>query len=132
MRQFSVDEALDSYYRELEPEDGEAAPAPDPFTESLVRGTAERIDQLDEVVGRHSEHWRMERMPIVDRNILRMAAYEMSNLATPAAVVIDEALELARRFSGDESVSFVNGVLDAIRRTQEETGAAPKPPEPAS
>ena len=53
-------------------------------------------------------------MPIVDRNILRLAIYEMSRQDTPAAVVIDEALELARQFSGDESVSFINGVLDAI------------------
>jgi N utilization substance protein B len=55
-------------------------------------------------------------MPAVDRNILRLAVYEMTDLATPAPVVIDEALELARQFSGDESVSFINGVLDAVHR----------------
>ncbi len=55
-------------------------------------------------------------MPVVDRNILRLAVYEMTHEDTPAAVVIDEALELARKFSGEESVQFVNGVLDAIRR----------------
>ncbi len=58
----------------------------------------------------------MERMPAVDRNILRLAVYEMSDLKTPAPVVIDEALELARQFSGDESVSFINGVLDAVHQ----------------
>ena len=58
----------------------------------------------------------MERMPAVDRNILRLAVYEMTHAGTPAAVTIDEALELARKFSGEESVQFVNGVLDAIHR----------------
>ena len=58
-------------------------------------------------------------MPAVDRNILRLAVYEMSELSTPAPVVIDEALELARQFSGDESVSFINGVLDAVHREQQ-------------
>jgi N utilization substance protein B len=58
----------------------------------------------------------MERMPIVDRNILRLAVFEMIHAGTPAAITIDEALELARKFSNEESVQFVNGVLDAIRR----------------
>jgi transcription antitermination protein NusB len=58
-------------------------------------------------------------MPLVDRNVLRMAIYEMIRKETPPAVVIDEALELARQFSGDESVSFINGVLDAVHRDQE-------------
>ena len=58
----------------------------------------------------------MERMPAVDRNVLRIAVYEMLRTDTPAAIVIDEALELARRFAGEESVQFVNGVLDAVRR----------------
>ena len=55
-------------------------------------------------------------MPVVDRNILRLAVYEMNTLQTPPAVAIDEALELARQFSGDESVAFINGVLDAVHR----------------
>ena len=58
-------------------------------------------------------------MPIVDRNILRLAIYEMGRQETPAAVVIDEALELARQFSGEESVSFINGILDAVHKTAE-------------
>ena len=66
--------------------------------------------------GKHSDNWRMERMPAVDRNIIRMSLFEMLHGGTPPAVAIDEALELARRFSGDESVSFINGVLDALRR----------------
>jgi N utilization substance protein B len=68
------------------------------------------------MIGSHSEHWRLERMPAVDRNILRLAVFEMTGTQTPPAVVIDEALELARRFSGEASVAFINGVLDAVRR----------------
>ena len=76
----------------------------------------EHLAEVDEQIARHAEHWRMERMPAVDRNILRLAVYEMTRGGTPAAVTIDEALELARKFSGEESVQFVNGVLDAIHR----------------
>ena len=81
-----------------------------------MRGTVEHIAEVDEQITRHAEHWRMERMPAVDRNILRLAVYEMTHVGTPAAVAIDEALELARKFSNEESVQFVNGVLDAVHR----------------
>lgn len=84
--------------------------------EELVRGASEHVPDLDRRITEKSEHWRLERMPAVDRNILRLAVYEMSELKTPAPIVIDEALELARQFSGDESVSFINGVLDAVHR----------------
>ncbi len=72
---------------------------------------------IDQRIQEKSENWRLERMPAVDRNILRLAVYEMTGVGTPAPVVIDEALELARQFSGDESVSFINGVLDAVHRS---------------
>jgi N utilization substance protein B len=65
---------------------------------------------------KHAENWRIERMPAVDRNILRLAVYEMVYGGAPAPVAIDEALELARRFSSEESVHFLNGVLDAVHR----------------
>jgi N utilization substance protein B len=84
--------------------------------EQLVRGAAERMAEIDRRIAEHSEHWRLERMPAVDRNILRLAVCEMTESTTPPAVVIDEALELARRFSSEESVAFINGVLDAVRR----------------
>jgi N utilization substance protein B len=71
---------------------------------------------IDHRISEKSAHWKLERMPVVDRNILRLAIYEMSRHDTPAAVVIDEALELARQFSGDESVAFINGVLDAVHK----------------
>ena len=77
---------------------------------------AEKAGEVDALISSHAEHWRLERMPAVDRNILRLAIYEMRNTETPAPVVIDEALELARRFSNEESVHFINGVLDAVLR----------------
>ena len=87
--------------------------------DQLVRGTVEHIEEVDRRISGHAEHWRLERMPIVDRNILRLAVFEMMFSDTPAAVAIDEALELARRYSNEESVQFVNGVLDAVHRDLE-------------
>ena len=81
-----------------------------------MNGAVEHVEEIDERITRHAEHWRIERMPTVDRNILRLAVYEMLHSDTPAPVVIDEALELARRYSNEESVQFINGVLDAIHR----------------
>jgi N utilization substance protein B len=92
--------------------------------ETLVRGTASGCPEIDQHITAKSDHWRIERMPVVDRNILRLAIYEMNHTTTPAAIVIDEALELARQFSGDESVAFVNGVLDAVRRDRGQASAA--------
>jgi N utilization substance protein B len=112
-RRQPVDEAINAYYETLYSEE---QPERDPFVASLVRGTVQHVTEVDERISRHAEHWRMERMPAVDRNILRLAVYEMVHGGTPAAVTIDEALELARKFSNEESVQFVNGVLDAIHR----------------
>ena len=112
-RRQPVDDALDAYYDTLVSEEH---PGRDPFVSELVHGTIQHLGEVDERIRRHAEHWRMERMAAVDRNILRLATYEMLATATPAAVVIDEALELARKFSGEDSVQFVNGVLDAIHR----------------
>ena len=114
IRQQPVDAAIRDYYDSLASDQGEPVEEHDQFAEQLATGTADQAAAIDDLIGRHSEHWRLERMPAVDRNILRLATYEMRNLATPTAVVIDQALELARRFSTDESLSFLNGVLDAI------------------
>ena len=92
--------------------------------ESLVHGALEAKAQIDERISKYSERWRIERMPAVDRNILRMAIYEMMQAETPAPVVIDEAIELARRFSGEDSAPFVNGVLDSVRKELETQGAS--------
>jgi len=118
-RQRPADEVIDEYYDALYAEE---QPERDPFVLDLVKGTVEHVQDIDERITRHAEHWRMERMPAVDRNILRLAVYEMAYGGTPAAVTIDEALELARKYSTEESVQFVNGVLDAVRRELGATG----------
>jgi N utilization substance protein B len=88
----------------------------DAFMEELATGASEMAGDIDHRISQKSAHWKLDRMPVVDRNILRLAIYEMSRRDTPPAVVIDEALELARQFSGEESVSFINGVLDAVHK----------------
>jgi len=93
-----------------------SAPGRDEFMEELARGASAMAPDIDHRISEKSAHWKLERMPIVDRNILRLGIYEMSRQDTPAAVVIDEALELARQFSGEESVAFINGVLDAVHK----------------
>jgi N utilization substance protein B len=90
------------------------------FTRELVLGTVAEIEALDRLIAAHAQRWRVDRLAIVDRLILRIGAWELRHGGgTPPAVAIDEALELARTFSGEESVKFVNGVLDAIRRDLE-------------
>lgn len=117
LRRTPLDEILRGYYDSLlVSEDTVAQPRPDPFAENLLRGTIDELAGIDERIARNAAHWRLDRMPAVDRNILRLAVYEMLRTDTPPAVIIDEALELARRFSGEESVHFINGVLDAVRR----------------
>ena len=98
------------------PSDDPPSDGRDPFMEELVNGASAMAPAIDLRISQKSAHWKLERMPIVDRNILRLAIYEMSRQDTPPAVVIDEALELARQFSGDESVAFINGVLDAVHK----------------
>jgi N utilization substance protein B len=115
-RKNSPQESIDAFYGSLSSEDGAERIDRDAFLEQLVLGTVEEIAEIDGQITKHAEHWRIERMPAVDRNILRLAVYEMLHTDTPAPVLIDEALELARRFSGKESVHFVNGVLDAVHR----------------
>jgi N utilization substance protein B len=91
-----------------------------PFAMALADGVAARIDELDPIIAEAAEHWRLERMNVMDRLILRLGVYEFLHEAeTPARIIINEALELARSFSGDEAVRFINGILDAIRRKLE-------------
>ena len=116
-RQVSIDDATAEFYKTLDSDEGDPRPAdPDTFMEQLVRGTAARATEIDARIVAKSANWRLERMPAVDRNILRLAVYEMTSTDTPAPVVIDEALELARQFSTDNSAAFINGVLDAVHR----------------
>ncbi|MCE5306614.1 MAG: transcription antitermination factor NusB [Acidobacteriales bacterium] len=115
----SIDRSIESYYEFFSSPEEEHPPAPDPFMVELVQGVAARVQEIDAGIVRHSAHWRIERMPAVDRNILRLAIFEMIAGISPAAIAIDEALKLAKRFSGDESIPFINGVLDAIRKERE-------------
>jgi transcription antitermination protein NusB len=107
-RRQPVEEATAAYYDTLYSEESRTKPLPDAFVDRLVTGAVEHVEELDRRVTQHAEHWRIERMPSVDRNILRLAVYEMMHSDTPAAVVIDEALELARRYSNEESVHNIN------------------------
>ena len=126
MRKQDPDEAIEAYYYTLHAEDEDFTRlVRDRFMEELVRGTCGEREKLDDRITKASDHWRLERMPSVDRNILRLAAFELFEGKLPYAVIIDEALELARRYSGNESVAFVNGVLDAVKANSE------KPQKPA-
>jgi len=87
------------------------------FATSLARDTVDRLPAIDPMIAETADRWRPERMAVLDRLILRMAACELlRDRGTPPAVVINEALELARTFSSEESVKFINGMLDAIRK----------------
>ena len=87
------------------------------FAEDLFRVASDRSAEIDQLIRTHAEHWRMERMAAVDRNLLRAAVAELLGFPdTPRAVVINEALEIARKFSTPESVQFINGVLDSVGR----------------
>ncbi len=89
-----------------------------PYLEKLVEGVEVHQQELDTLIRQHSEHWRLERMAAVDRNLLRLALYELLHQPeVPAKVVINEAVELAKRYGSEESGSFVNGILDRVRET---------------
>jgi N utilization substance protein B len=110
---------IDSFLRPLQ-----AEPEVEKFACDLFEGTVGEVETLDQRLGKHAENWRLERMAAVDRNLLRLAVYELIHYPeTPPAVVINEALEIARRFSDKASVDFVNGVLDAIRKGLADTPA---------
>jgi N utilization substance protein B len=88
------------------------------FAASLATGVVAHAGELDPIIADAAQHWRLERMAVMDRLILRLAVYEfLYQRETPGKVVINEALELAKTFSSDQSVGFINGMLDAIRRT---------------
>jgi N utilization substance protein B len=90
------------------------------FSSVLVRGACSNIQPIDEIITKFSEHWRLNRMSTIDRNILRIAIYELLNLSNiPPPVTINEAVELGKRFGTEESGSFINGILDKIREAKE-------------
>ena len=113
----SVDEAAETFFAfqwpNVDPPDEELRG----FATTLARDTIARLDAIDPLIAETAERWRPERMAVVDRLILRMAICELlRDAGTPPAVVINEALELARTFSTEEAVKFINGLLDAIRK----------------
>ncbi len=97
------------------------------FADKLTKGTLREIEMIDDRIRTRAEHWRIERMAIVDRNILRLAVYEFLFDDTPVTVVINEALEIARRFSTFEATQFINGILDAIKHDLERENSKKNP-----
>jgi N utilization substance protein B len=113
----SPTELITCYWEELgEPEISQSLRD---FSNRLVIGTLREIEKIDERIRTRAEHWRIERMATVDRNILRLAIYEFLFEDTPHTVVINEALEITRRFSTFEATQFINGILDAIKHDLE-------------
>lgn len=113
----SMDDLLRTYWGEM----SEAKEDVRDFATRLAVGTIEHVKEIDDLIGVRAENWRIERMAIVDRNLLRLAVYEfLHESSTPKTVVINEALEIARRFSTFEATQFINGVLDSIKRDLEE------------
>jgi transcription antitermination protein NusB len=95
---------------------------PDDFTMSAVHGVLREMSALDDLLSRHSTAWPLARMAPLERSILRLASWEMTNGVTPPEVAIDEAVRLAKRYSTDEAGAFVNGILGAVQREREATG----------
>ncbi len=96
------------------------------FADDLFRVATDHAAEIDGLIERHAEHWRMDRMAAVDRNLLRSAVAELIGFPdTPRAVVINEALEIARKFSSPESTQFINGVLDSVGRELEKKAVSP-------
>lgn len=119
---FQMDLAPDEADRVLEHfwADKKAGPTIQSFTESIVRGTMEHREAIDDVIASSALNWRISRMAVVDRNILRMSVYEfIFHSEIPRIVIIDEGIEIAKKFGNDESGPFVNGILDAIRTSLE-------------
>ena len=107
----SADLAVDLFWRTFEDADPEGRP----YADALLRGVAEHVAALDKRISAASQNWRLERMSRVDRNLLRLGTYElMFRSDVPRAVVMDEAVELAKSFGTEESSKFINGVLERI------------------
>jgi len=87
------------------------------FANALFEGAAKEMAALDEVIRKHADNWRLERLAAIDRAILRLGIYELRQGEAPPRVVINESVELAKRFSSEEASAFVNGVLDAVRKS---------------
>ena len=114
----SVEELTRSYWEAFGDDMGNV---PHEFSDKLAVGAISHLDEIDALIKRRAENWRIQRMAVVDRNLLRLAIYEfLFESDTPKTVVINEALEIARRFSTFEAIQFINGILDAIKRDLED------------
>lgn len=106
--------AIEAFFAEHQPEADDEVAA---FASRLVHGTVGEVEALDAIIAQHSHHWRVERLATIDRLILRLAVWELRHEPeTPPAVVMNEALELARQFSTDDAVRFINGILDSVKK----------------
>ena len=113
----AIDEVVESFWLIDRPDQAPLAGELQAFATTLAAGTVGHQQEIDALIGAHSENWRLTRLAIVDRLILRLAVFEfLHSPQTPRKVVINEALELGRTFGSDETVKFVNGVLDGIKR----------------
>ena len=115
-----VAQATDTFFQHQWPDSQPPIPELREFAGALARDTVSRLAEIDPLIAQTTERWRPERMAVLDRLVLRMAVCElMRDPATPRAIVINEALELARSFSTEDAVKFINGMLDAIRKKLE-------------
>jgi N utilization substance protein B len=113
-----ADELARTFWSELA--DGELDSSAQEFATRLAVGALAHLEEVDDRIRSRAEHWRINRMALVDRNVLRLAVYEFLHEPTPRTVAINEALEIARRFSTYEATQFINGILDAIKRDLDE------------
>lgn len=110
---------LDEFWKPLKSDEATRA-----FAERVVAGVLEKKKELDGLIGRYATNWKVSRMPIVDRNILRAGLYELLWMdEVPAKVTMDEAIELAKSFGDDEASKFINGILDKVLATEPQLGA---------
>ena len=118
------DQLARTFWSELA--DNELEPGSQEFATRLALGTLAHREEVDERIRSRAEHWRISRMALVDRNLLRLAVYEFLHEPTPRTVTINEALEIARRFSTFEATQFINGILDAIKRDLDRDSPQPE------
>ena len=114
--QTDIEDVLRTFWSHNLPGAEGATDAGRAFAERVVRYTVSNLDKIDPLISEIAEHWRLSRMAALDRLILRLAIGEFLQAETPRNVVINEALELAKTFSGDESAKFINGILDAVKK----------------
>jgi N utilization substance protein B len=112
---------LQATFWEVRPDDPEVMD----FANALASGTLDHLETIDPLIEKYAKHWRPARMEAIDRNLLRLAIQElMYERATPRAVIINEAIEIARSYSTEKSAEFINGILDGIRKGIEDRGDA--------